>query len=57
LLSRANGRGTPRNAGAARHKALPYQAGLDAATRAGTMDRFLNEDGVVIVATIALAWA
>jgi ATP-dependent DNA helicase RecQ len=34
-------------------RALPYHAGLDAATRAGHQDRFLNEDGVVIVATIA----
>jgi ATP-dependent DNA helicase RecQ len=33
--------------------ALPYHAGLDAATRAGNQDRFINEDGVVIVATIA----
>jgi ATP-dependent DNA helicase RecQ len=34
-------------------EALPYHAGLDAATRARHQDRFLNEDGVVIVATIA----
>jgi ATP-dependent DNA helicase RecQ len=34
-------------------EALPYHAGLDAATRAGNQDRFINEDGVVIVATIA----
>src|SRR5450756_2317760 len=33
--------------------ALPYHAGLDAATRARNQDRFINEDGVVIVATIA----
>jgi len=33
--------------------ALPYHAGLDAATRARTQARFLREDGVVIVATIA----
>ena len=33
--------------------ALPYHAGLDAAMRARNQDRFLNEDGVVIVATIA----
>lgn len=33
--------------------ALPYHAGLDAATRARHQRRFLNEDGVVIVATIA----
>src|SRR5476651_631732 len=33
--------------------ALPYHAGLSAATRAANQDRFINEDGVVIVATIA----
>jgi ATP-dependent DNA helicase RecQ len=33
--------------------ALPYHAGLDAGTRAGNQARFLREDGVVIVATIA----
>jgi ATP-dependent DNA helicase RecQ len=33
--------------------ALPYHAGLDADTRAANQARFLREDGVVIVATIA----
>ena len=33
--------------------ALPYHAGLDAGVRARTQSRFLREDGVVIVATIA----
>ena len=33
--------------------ALPYHAGLDASTRAAHQARFLREDGVVIVATIA----
>ena len=33
--------------------ALPYHAGLDAATRAANQDAFLNEDIDVIVATIA----
>ncbi|MCU1479229.1 MAG: helicase RecQ [Subtercola sp.] len=33
--------------------ALPYHAGLDAGLRARTQSRFLREDGVVIVATIA----
>ena len=33
--------------------ALPYHAGLDGATRARHQDRFINEDGVVVVATIA----
>ena len=34
-------------------KAVPYHAGLDAATRAATQSRFLREDGVIVVATIA----
>ncbi|MBN8506287.1 MAG: RecQ family ATP-dependent DNA helicase [Burkholderiales bacterium] len=34
-------------------KALPYHAGLDTATRAKNQDRFLREDGIVMVATIA----
>lgn len=34
-------------------KALPYHAGLDAATRAATQDKFLMEEIDVIVATIA----
>ncbi len=34
-------------------EALPYHAGLDAATRARNQSRFLREDGVVMVATIA----
>lgn len=33
--------------------ALPYHAGLDARTRARNQDRFLREDGVIMVATIA----
>jgi ATP-dependent DNA helicase RecQ len=33
--------------------ALPYHAGLPAGVRAANQRRFLNEDGVVIVATIA----
>ena len=33
--------------------ALPYHAGLDAATRQRHQDRFLKEEGVVIVATVA----
>ncbi|GGK37820.1 ATP-dependent DNA helicase RecQ [Pilimelia terevasa] len=33
--------------------ALPYHAGLDAGTRARHQSRFLREDGVVMVATIA----
>ncbi|SNT41439.1 ATP-dependent DNA helicase RecQ [Actinomadura meyerae] len=34
-------------------EALPYHAGLDARTRAANQARFLREDGLVIVATIA----
>jgi ATP-dependent DNA helicase RecQ len=33
--------------------ALPYHAGLDARTRAGNQARFLREDGMIMVATIA----
>ena len=33
--------------------ALPYHAGLDAGVRARNQDRFINEDGIVIVATVA----
>ncbi len=33
--------------------ALPYHAGLDAETRGANQSRFLREDGVVMVATIA----
>jgi len=33
--------------------ALPYHAGLDANTRAENQARFLKEDGVIVVATIA----
>jgi len=34
-------------------EALPYHAGLDAQTRAANQSRFLREDGLVMVATIA----
>jgi ATP-dependent DNA helicase RecQ len=34
-------------------EALPYHAGLDAATRAANQQRFLREDGIVMVATVA----
>ncbi|KOX01338.1 DNA helicase RecQ [Streptomyces sp. NRRL B-3648] len=34
-------------------QAVPYHAGLDAATRAAHQSRFLREDGLVVVATIA----
>ena len=35
------------------YTALPYHAGLSAATRSLNQQRFLNEDGIIIVATIA----
>jgi len=35
------------------HKALPYHAGLDPQLRYDTQERFMAEDGMVIVATIA----
>ena len=35
------------------YDALPYHAGLDAATRARHQKRFLSDDGVIVVATIA----
>ncbi|CAA9243662.1 MAG: ATP-dependent DNA helicase RecQ [uncultured Corynebacteriales bacterium] len=34
-------------------QALPYHAGLDAGTRSANQSRFLREDGLVMVATIA----
>lgn len=34
-------------------RALPYHAGLDAGTRARTQSRFLREEGIIVVATIA----
>jgi ATP-dependent DNA helicase RecQ len=34
-------------------EALPYHAGLDARTRAANQSRFLREDGLIMVATIA----
>ena len=35
------------------YTALPYHAGLDAATRAAHQRRFLREDGIIMTATIA----
>jgi ATP-dependent DNA helicase RecQ len=52
-LSRAKVDDTAATLANAGIEALPYHAGLDASTRARHQDRFLNEDGVVIVATIA----
>jgi ATP-dependent DNA helicase RecQ len=52
-LSRAKVEDTAAALVAAGIDALPYHAGLDAGLRARNQDRFINEDGVVIVATIA----
>jgi ATP-dependent DNA helicase RecQ len=52
-LSRARVEDTAAALAEAGIKALPYHAGLDAGMRAGNQDRFINEDGVVIVATVA----
>jgi ATP-dependent DNA helicase RecQ len=52
-LSRAKVEDTAAALSKAGVEALPYHAGLPAATRAGNQDRFINEDGVVIVATVA----
>ena len=32
---------------------LPYHAGLDARTRAANQDRFIKDEGVIMVATVA----
>lgn len=52
-LSRAKVEDTAAALNRAGIRALAYHAGLDANLRAHHQDRFLNEDGLVIVATIA----
>ncbi|MEA2898201.1 MAG: ATP-dependent helicase RecQ [Bradyrhizobium sp.] len=52
-LSRAKVEDTAATLTKAGVRALPYHAGLDAGLRARNQDRFINEDGVVIVATVA----
>jgi ATP-dependent DNA helicase RecQ len=52
-LSRAKVEDTAAALAKAGVRALPYHAGLDASLRARNQDRFINEDGVVIVATVA----
>jgi ATP-dependent DNA helicase RecQ len=52
-LSRAKVEDTAAALNKAGIEALPYHAGLDARVRERNQDRFINEDGVVIVATIA----
>jgi ATP-dependent DNA helicase RecQ len=52
-LSRAKVEDTATALANAGVRALPYHAGLDAGLRGRNQDRFINEDGVVIVATVA----
>src|SRR6201746_326532 len=52
-LSRAKVEDTAAALAQAGVRALPYHAGLNAGMRAGNQDRFINKDGVVIVATVA----
>ncbi len=52
-LSRASVEKTASFLAAEGFDALPYHAGLDARTRAANQARFLREDGLIIVATIA----
>jgi ATP-dependent DNA helicase RecQ len=52
-LSRARVEDTAAALSKAGVSALPYHAGLDAGQRARNQDRFINEDGIVIVATVA----
>ncbi|MFP3466544.1 DNA helicase RecQ [Leifsonia sp. SIMBA_070] len=52
-LSRASVEKTAEFLSARGLTALPYHAGLDASLRASTQARFLREEGVIVVATIA----
>ena len=52
-LSRAKVDDTAASLAKAGIDALAYHAGMDASVRARNQDRFINEDGVVIVATVA----
>lgn len=52
-LSRRKTEATAEMLRGAGHDALPYHAGLPNAVRAQHQERFLREDGVVIVATVA----
>ena len=52
-LSRAKVENTASALSEAGISALPYHAGLDAGLRAQNQDRFINEEGIVIVATVA----
>jgi ATP-dependent DNA helicase RecQ len=52
-LTRASVEQTAEFLAASGHVALPYHAGLDSRTRSENQARFLREDGVIMVATIA----
>ena len=52
-LTRAKVEDIAKRLAAAGHVALPYHAGLDKAVRTTHQDRFLKDEGVVIVATVA----
>ncbi len=52
-LSRAKVEDVAASLSAAGIPALPYHAGLEPSVRARNQDRFINEDGIVVVATVA----
>lgn len=52
-LSRRKTEETAQFLGGQGYTALPYHAGLDSATRARNQERFIKEEGIVMVATIA----
>ncbi len=52
-LSRKEAERTAQRLSSRERTALPYHAGLDQAVRDRNQDRFLTEDGIVMVATIA----
>jgi ATP-dependent DNA helicase RecQ len=52
-LSRKKVEDTAESINAEGRVALPYHAGLDANTRRSNQDRFIREDGIVMVATVA----
>ena len=52
-LSRKEAERTAQRLSSSGRTALPYHAGMDQAVRDRHQDRFLSEDGVIIVATIA----
>ena len=52
-LSRTKAEETAAALGAHDIDALPYHAGMETGARAAHQDRFINEDGVVIAATVA----